>query len=210
VLRLIAAATSTGNLFGAAFSAVGVVFLVRQVHLGPSAIGALTSAAALGGVVGASTATWWRRRIGSARVIWVSFRFTAPFALLVPLTSPGAGVSFYAVGVFMTGLGLVVYNVNQASFRQLLCPAHLLGRMNATMRFLVWGTLPIGGLVGGALGDWAGNRCAVWVAAVGMALTPALLVASPLRRRRDVPGSDVPGSDGGTTGAAAGLASGHR
>ena len=52
VLRMIAGATATGNLFGAAFSAISVVFLVRQVGLGAATIGVITSAAAVGGVVG--------------------------------------------------------------------------------------------------------------------------------------------------------------
>jgi hypothetical protein len=186
VLRMIAGATATGNLFGAAFSAISVVFLVRQVGLGAATIGVITSAAAVGGVVGAFSATWWRRSLGPARVIWASLTFTAPCALLVPFTSPGPGLAFYAVGLFITSFGIVVYNVNQASYRQLLCPPHLLGRMNATMRFLVWGTLPLGGLLGGVLGSWLGTRYAIWVAVGGEALTPIWLLASPLVSKPDL------------------------
>lgn len=186
VLRMIAGATATGNLFGAAFSAISVVFLVRQVGLGAATIGVITSAAAVGGVVGAFSATWLRRSLGPARVIWTSLTFTAPCAVLIPLTSPGPGLAFYAVGLFMTSFGIVVYNINQASYRQLLCPPHLLGRMNATMRFLVWGTLPLGGLLGGALGSWLGTRYAIWVAVSGEALTPIWLLASPLISEPDL------------------------
>jgi MFS family permease len=187
VLRMIAGATSTGNLFGSAFFAVSVVFLVRQIGLGASTIGILSSAAAIGGVVGALSATWLRRRVGSARIIWVSMTVCAPCALLIPLTSPGPGLLCYAAGSFMTSFGIIVYNVNQASFRQLRCPPRLLGRMNATMRFIVWGTLPLGGVLGGALGTWLGNRNALWVAVTGTALSPIWLLASPLRRMRDIP-----------------------
>jgi MFS family permease len=182
VLRMIAGATATGNLFGAAFSAISVVFLVRQVGLSAATIGVVTSVAAVGGVIGAFSATWLRRRLGPARVIWTSLTFTAPCAVLVPLTSPGAGLAFYAAGLFVTSFGIVVYNINQASFRQLLCPPRLLGRMNATMRFLVWGTLPLGGLIGGVLGSWLGDRNAIWVAVIGEALTPIWLLLSPLPR----------------------------
>lgn len=187
VLRMIAGATSTGNLCSAAFSAISVVFLVRQIGLGASAIGLLTSAAAIGGMVGAFSASWLRRRLGSARIIWVSMTLSAPCALLIPLTSPGPGLVWYAAGLFMTSFGIIVYNINQASFRQLLCPPRLLGRMNATMRFIVWGTLPLGGLLGGALGAWLGNRDALWITVIGTALTPIWLLASPLRRMRDLP-----------------------
>lgn len=182
VLRMIAGATATGNLFGAAFSAISVVFLVRQVGLSAATIGVVTSVAAAGGVIGAFSATWLQRRLGPARVIWASLTFTAPCAVLVPLTSPGAGLAFYATGLLVTSFGIVVYNINQASFRQLLCPPRLLGRMNATMRFLVWGTLPLGGLLGGVMGSWLGDRNAIWVAVTGEALTPIWLLLSPLIR----------------------------
>jgi predicted MFS family arabinose efflux permease len=145
------------------------------------------SAGAVGGVVGGLSASQLRHRLGSARVIWVSGVVTAPFALLIPLTSAGPRLAFFGVSAFMTSLGSVVYNVNQASFRQLLCPPPLLGRMNATIRFIVWGTIPLGGLLGGLLGSALGDRTAIWVAAVGVALAPVWLLASPLLRLRDTP-----------------------
>jgi MFS family permease len=187
ILRMIAACTSTWNLFNTAITAIVVVFLVRQVHLHASTIGLIMSAGALGGVIGGLSASLLRRRLGSARIIWVSGVVTAPFALLIPLTFPGPGVAFFGVAMFMSSLGSVVYNVNQASFRQLLCPPQLLGRMNATIRFIVWGTIPLGGLLGGVLGSLLGDRNAIWVAAVGVALAPVWLLASPLLRMRDTP-----------------------
>jgi MFS family permease len=187
ILRMISGCTSTWNLFNSAIYAITVVFLVRQVHLAAATIGLIMSAGAVGGVIGGVSAALLRRRLGSARVIWVSAIVTAPFALLIPLTFPGVGLAFFGVSTFVISFGSVVYNVSQASFRQLLCPPGLLGRMNATVRFIVWGTLPLGGLLGGVLGGWLGNREAIWVCAVGVALAPAWLLASPLRRLRDTP-----------------------
>lgn len=183
VLRMIAGATATGNFFLSAFSALNVVFLVRQVGLSPSTIGLVASAAAVGGAIGALLSARLRRRLGPARAIWLSAVLTFPFALFVPLTSPGAGLTFYAGGLGIVSLGVVVYNVSQSSYRQLLCPPRLLGRMNATMRFLVWGTQPLGGLMGGVLGTWAGDRNAIWVAMAGTAISPIWLLVSPLRHR---------------------------
>ena len=81
----------------------------------------------------------------------------------------------------------VVYNVNQVSFRQRLCPDRLLGRMNATMRFVVWGVLSIGALIGGVLGSVAGLRPTLWIGAAGEALAGIWLLASPIRTMRDFP-----------------------
>jgi MFS family permease len=185
ILRMIAGCTSTANLFSSAVMAISVVFLVRQVHLGAATIGVLTSLGAIGGVAGALSCGILRRRIGSARLIWLSLAVTEPFGLLIPVTFPGAGLACYAVGLFALSFGSVVYNVHQASFRQLLCPHRLLGRMNATIRFIVWGTIPLGGLLGGALGSWLGNRAALWACAIGACLAPAWVIASPLRGMRD-------------------------
>jgi MFS family permease len=185
ILRMIAGCTSTWNLFNSAVMAISVVFLVRDIHLDASSIGALTSVGAIGGVVGAVSCGVLRRWIGSARLIWLSAIVTAPFELLLPATQPGWRVSFFAVGMFASSFGAVVYNVHQASFRQLLCPPRLLGRMNATIRFIVWGTIPLGGLLGGALGSWLGVRTGIWVGAIGVTLAPIWVVASPLLRMRD-------------------------
>ena len=185
ILRMIAGCSATANLFISALLAISVVFLVRQVHVGAGTIGVVMSLGAIGGLVGALSCGVLRRWIGSARLMWLSLVVTSPFALLIPLTSPRAGLACFAVGLFAISFGAVVYTVHQASFRQLLCPHRLLGRMNATIRFIMWGTIPLGGLLGGALGSWLGNRAALWACAIGICLAPIWLLASPLRQMRD-------------------------
>jgi hypothetical protein len=92
----------------------------------------------------------------------------------------------------------VVYNITQVSFRQGLCPPELLGRMNATMRFLVWGTMPLGALAGGALGSAIGVRETLLVAAIGGALPVLPVFFSPLRRMRELPAYVSPGETAGS------------
>ena len=108
---------------------------------------------------------------------------------------PGAGLLYFGFGMFLVGFSAVVYNVNQVSFRQRLCPDRLLGRMNATMRFVVWGVLPIGALIGGVFGTAFGLRTTLWVGAIGQALAGVWLLASPMRRLRDFPDAP-PETDG--------------
>jgi len=87
----------------------------------------------------------------------------------------------------MVSFSATVYNVNQVSFRQRLCPDRLLGRMNATMRFVVWGVLPIGALIGGIMGVVFGLRTTLLIGALGQAVAGIWLLASPMRRLRDFP-----------------------
>ncbi len=58
--------------------------------------------------------------------------------------------------------------------------------MNASRRFIVWGVIPFGGLIGGALGTWLGLRTALWVGAIGQIVAFLPLVPSPIRRIRTI------------------------
>ncbi|WP_030062147.1 MFS transporter [Streptomyces novaecaesareae] len=199
LLRAIATATAVSNLFAAVLMAVQTVFWVRVLDLAPGAIGVLLSASAVGGLAGALCAGYLARWVGQARLIWLSTVVTAPFAVLWPLSGGGAGVVLFGVASGVVLFGAVAYNVAQVSFRQSVCPPELLGRMNATMRFLVWGTMPLGALGGGLVADAAGPRAALWLCAAGFLLVPVPLLLSPLRRMRDLPLGDLP--LGGTPGS---------
>jgi predicted MFS family arabinose efflux permease len=91
-------------------------------------------------------------------------------------------VVFLAVSGALGAGFSVIYNVNQVSLRQAITPDAMQGRMNATMRFLVWGTIPIGTMLGGILGNLIGVHETIWVGAIlGLgAFLPIFF--SPVRR----------------------------
>jgi hypothetical protein len=186
-LRAITACTALTNLLWAAAGTVQLLFLVHEVGLAPAAIGLLVSAGAAGGLLAALAATRVARGADTARLIWLPLTLTAPFALCTPLTAPGWRVALFPLGVAVTSFGQVLYNIAQISFRQALCPPELLGRMNASIRFLVFGALPLGGLLGGLAGERLGVHPTLWLVGIGLTLTPLPLLASPLRR----PASEV-------------------
>jgi hypothetical protein len=158
LLRAVAGSTATWNFFSGIEMAVAMLFLSRDLGLSPGVIGVVSISFGVGGMLGALTARKWTAALGQARAIWVSMLVTAPFGLLIPIAGTGWRVALYALGCCVLAYGSVVYNVAQVSFRQMICPDRLLGRMNATVRVLVWGTLPLGGLAGGMLGEWIGVR----------------------------------------------------
>ena len=188
LLRPIVLCTASSNLAGGIGLAVLVLFLVDDLGLPEVGVGAAVAAVGVGGLAGALTAGAWTRRLGQARTIVVSLLVTTPLVLLIPLGGPGPLILLTAVGLFADGYGGVVYNVAQVSFRQAICPDRLLGRMNAGVRFLVWGTIPVGGLIGGGLGELLGPRGALLVACCAQLLSLLPLLLSPLRRLRDLPG----------------------
>lgn len=83
--------------------------------------------------------------------------------------------------------GASLFNVNGPSLRQALTAPALLGRVNASYRFLVWGTGPFGALLGGALGEIFGLRIALLVTGLASLAVFPILFTSPLPKIREVP-----------------------
>jgi MFS family permease len=187
ILRKVVACTATGNFFNSAQTSIEVVFLVRTLHATSSQVGLLFALGATGGIMGGLLSGRLSRLVGNARIIWAAQLVPAPLYLLIPLARPGWGLLLFAVGNIAFSVMAVVYNVAQLTYRQSICPPELLGRMNASVRWIVWGTLPLGALAGGALGTWIGLRPTLFVAVIGSALAVLFVLFSPLRRMRDFP-----------------------
>ncbi|MEH0934635.1 MFS transporter [Micromonospora psammae] len=186
VLRAIAATSALSNLLFTAATALLVLFVVDTVGFAPGVAGMLLSAAPAAALLGAATATRLARRVGSARIIWLSLVVTSPANLLVPLTGPGWGAVLLVAGLAGSGIGQVVYGITQVTYRQTVVPVRLLCRINASMRLLVMGAMPLGGLLGGVLGDALGVRAALLVIGAGLTLAPVPLLLSPLRHAREL------------------------
>jgi len=195
LLRPIAIASTTLNLFLSVSGAMQVFFLRRVLEAGPVTIGGVFSALGIGGLAGALTARRIAGRVGQGRAIWMAAAFPAPFGLFLPLAELGWRLWLGVAGAALAWGGVVVYNVIQVSVRQAMTPERLLGRMNATMRFMTWGVVPIGSVLGAALGEWLGARAALVVGVLGTCLAFLPLVLSPLRTMRtpQVLGADLNG-----------------
>jgi MFS family permease len=190
ILRKIAGCTATANLFGAMTYALEIIFMIRVLHVRPEFTGLLLAAGSIGGVTGGIAAGALTRRIGSARIIWVSILGFGVLGLALPLAEPGWRLALIPVGLFGFTFSGILYNIAQLSFRQSICPPELLGRLNAAIRWVVWGTLPLGGVIGGALGTAAGIRPTIAIGVAGAWLAGLWVLFSPLRTMRDVPAHD--------------------
>ncbi|MFC6879074.1 MULTISPECIES: MFS transporter [Actinomadura] len=190
LLRAIAGCTGAFNLFRTASQPMLIVLLAGGLGLSAGTIGMFFAVGAAGGVAGAFLARRIAAALGQGRTIWTSAAVGGLSALLVPLVRDDWRLWVAAAGEFGMAFGAAVYDVAQVSFRQALCPTRLLGRMNATMRFLVWGTMPVGAFLGGALASLAGTRTVLWVAAAGMATAFLPVYLSPLRSLRRLPDAE--------------------
>jgi MFS family permease len=189
LLRAIAGSTSTSNLGGNIAQAVLILYITRRLGLGAGIIGLIFAVGSIGFLCGALGAGWVARRIGLGPAIIGSMAACSIGALLIPIAQRPASfaVPLLIVSQFVTGGCSTIYNINQVSLRQAITPDHLLGRMNATMRFLVWGTLPIGGLIGGTLGSIIGLRPTLIVGVIIQSSAFLWTFFSPVRALREQP-----------------------
>lgn len=213
-LRAIAASTGTTNLFGAALFGVFPVLIWHELKLPPAFFGTVMGLASVGFLAGAAVSSRLPNRIGLGRTIVLATALGPPAFLLLTLTPASLNVAAVTlfVGWFVAGMSQVIYNVAQVSLRQAITPSDMQSRMNATMRFIVWGTLPVGSLLGGVMATLLPVRAALVIAAVASSAAILPLLLSPLRSLREIPmeasaaggmgGATQPGSIGQTAVAA--------
>ena len=187
-LRAQAGCTATSNFFSSVAFAILLVFAVRTLGLSAGVIGAVLSVGSLGSLVAAFTANRISGRFGIGPTSIVVIALSGPATLLMALAPEGnRAIPVLLAAQLVLGFTIVVYNIVQVSYRQAICPPRLQGRMNSVMRFIVWGTIPIGNLTGGALASWVGLRETVAIGAIGEGLAFLWLLLSPQRHLREMP-----------------------
>lgn len=182
LLLPIAMTTALSNLSLAMGGAVYMLYVLRVLGLPVRMVSLVLALGNLGFLAGAVSAKRIARRIGLGRTI-VAAAATFGFpAMLVLMAQPGRrAVPFLVAGGVVGSFGSVVYGINQVSLRQSVTPDELLGRMTATMRFLVMGVMPVGSLVGGILASTFQPRTTLWITMViaSVAFVPVLLSRVP-------------------------------
>jgi MFS family permease len=188
-LRSIAACTGTANLFSNMSGAVLILYLVNEdaLNLTPGRIGIIFALGNLGVILGALSGGRLAKRLGIGPTIIISAAVSGLATFAVPLAPQDDPFWVLVVGGFIVGFGVVVYNVNQVGLRQAITPDRMLGRMNATMRLIVWGTIPIGALIGGILGTVFDLVPVLWMSAIGASLSFLPVLLSPVRTLREIP-----------------------
>ncbi len=186
-LRSIAGCTGTSNLFSSAVFTLYILFATRELGLTAASIGLIFSIGNVAGLLGAVSAGRLAVRLGVGPVIVASAMFGGLGFIPIVLARPQTAYTLLILAGLIFSFSGPVYNINQVSLRQAITPLRLQGRMNATMRFLVWGTIPLGGLLGGALGDAVGLRTALAIGAIGGMLAFLWVLFSPVRGLRAIP-----------------------
>ena len=110
----------------------------------------------------------------------------------MPLAPQDNAIPFLVASQVGVATGIVLYNVTAISLMQALTPPRLLGRMNASRRWIVWGTIPLGSLTGGVLASTIGLRETLFAGSIASCFCFLFLLAEPLRTIKALPDPDEP------------------
>jgi MFS family permease len=181
-LRAIAAATATANLGISMSNAVLFLFYYRELHLDAGAVGLILGLSNIG-FVGALFSAAIARRLGLKYTLIIAAALASVANACLPLAQYAAPLLVIFLANAVESAVLPIYNIAQGTYRQLVTPPELQGRMNATMRTFFWTSLPVGSLLGGILGNVAGLVPTIWT---GTAIAGcAVLSLLAMRSRED-------------------------
>lgn len=188
ILWRIAGCTATTN-FGSnmIFGAVFLVFAYRDLHLSAGIVGIIFGISSVGGLVGAFLASWAARTLGLGPTLGLAIVLGGLAMLATPLALIDAPPIVLSVLGFVANVTIPIYNINQVSLRQSITPDRVQGRMNATMRTIVWGTMPLGAFVGGLLGTTIGVVNTIILGGAISALAAVWIFLGPVRRLNEQP-----------------------
>jgi MFS family permease len=148
LLRTLAFLLGVQNLLFQVTLATFVLYAQEVLGLDARGYGLLSTAGAVGAVLGSQLAPNLTARVGSGAALRGAL-LAQGFALAVPGLVDSAWL--VAAALVVSSFVAVVWNVITVSLRQTVIPDHLLGRVNSVYRFFGWGSIPLGALLGGAL-----------------------------------------------------------
>ncbi len=189
-LRTIGGATATSNLFGGIAGTVQMLFAYNVLGLSVAYVGFAATLGSAGGLLSAVFADRISKRLGVGRTIVLTIPLGGPMLAALAFCQPGNDILNAVVfggGFFAMAASGTLYNINQVSLRQALTPPEMSGRMNATMRWFVWGTIPIGALLGGIIGTNLGLREALIIGGIGGTLAFIPLLFGPVWKIKEMP-----------------------
>jgi MFS family permease len=179
--RGIVGAVAISNFFGQLVFAILLVFAVRELGLTAAAIGIILSLGSVGTLVAAVTARRVGDRLGVGRTVLVAAFLFGPGTLLIAVAPVDYAEVFIVAAIAIVGYGGTLFNVTMISLVQAITPDRILGRANASRRFVVWGVIPVGGVVAGVLAETIGLRETIVVGSLGGLLAVVPILASPIR-----------------------------
>ena len=168
------------NIVYASVTAVFVFYAQHELHFDAARTGLVLGLAGIGPIVLAAMGPTLRRRFTLGQLMLGELLVTGPLlAVLDVAPLLPAGFAFLLVAVSL-GLAFGVAILGRIVFRsyvQAAVPSPMLARVNASMRVVAWGGVPIGAFLGGTLTELVGVR---WMIGLGSGLAVLLFATFAL------------------------------
>jgi Na+/melibiose symporter-like transporter len=181
-IRAISGEAATYNFFNQITWAVVILYVTRDLGIGPTLLGVIMATSSIGAIIGSLIANYLAERFKIGKTILWTMIVACSSPLLSPIATGPTYVStpILIISFFFGGMGVVISNIHVISMRQTVTPDRMLGKMNASYRFLVTGVAPIGALLGGVLGTVIGLRLTLVVGAIGSIAAVFWVLFSPV------------------------------
>ncbi|WP_379138134.1 MFS transporter [Paenibacillus sp. sgz500958] len=190
ILSRITISTGLFNLSGLIMESIYILYVTRELDLSPLVLGIIFSVGGVGAMVGAAVAEKAAKLFSLGRTLYLMLIASGVFYYLVITTEAlptAVTVGLLMIVQFMDAATVVIYNINQRSLRMAITPDHMQGRMNASMRFIIFGSIPIGALLGGLVGELFGAQLTIAFGATGMVIAGLFIAASPISKLKEIP-----------------------
>ena len=175
--------TTIGSFGGAIHGTVFILYLTQELTINPTWFGIILASASGASLLGASVAHLGAQHYGPGPMLISSTLLMSIGMGIVPL-APEVGmftIPTLIVAQAFHSTGLTIYSINQISLRQAITPRKLLGRVNASRRVLVFGVIPFGAMISGALGETIGLQLTLAIGATVTFFSFVFQLISPLR-----------------------------
>lgn len=181
VLRSVISSSAAGAFGFGIWSALFILLLARTFSLEPFAIGLVVALVSLANVFGSLICPWISNRLGPGRTLILGNMISTLGILVVAFGAGQTVLPAVVAGAGLMGAATPLYSINQISIRQAITPSEVMGRANASRRFIVFSFLPLGALAGGSTANVFGLAAGFALAAAAMFVATLIPFLSPLR-----------------------------
>ncbi|MDR3084491.1 MAG: MFS transporter [Streptomyces sp.] len=171
---------AVGNIAFLAVETVLALFAHERLGTGTLGFGLLLTAEATGGLLGAATASFLGRHLGTGTALTTTAAVEG-LAVLGLAAAPNPYLAGLALALCGAAMGATM--VLAPSLRQTIVPAHLIGRVTSTSRMLAMCAAPAGAFLGGWLATTYDIRTPLYTAA-GLLLTMTTITATMTSNHR--------------------------
>ncbi|MFJ3235688.1 MFS transporter [Streptomyces sp. NPDC086787] len=177
VLRRLTISVGVSNFFATIIMTLMPLLILKTLGLGAVVMGIVLGVGTLGGLIASFTLSKIRARLSAGKVMSVGLILAGLSTVAFPIAGSlreaaiALPVGLLILGQFGMTWGAVTFNITQVSVRQRICPKDMLARMTASIRFVVWGSMPFASILAGWLGSHLGIVTCMWIGVVGAFFT---------------------------------------